>query len=83
MAHARTRFTVTLSASAGAVLLAVRDDSTAVPVKTVPQVTDTRGRGLMLVEVLSRQWGASTDGDGSKSVWASLTIRSGPGPAPA
>lgn len=82
MVHARTPFTVTLSASDGTVLLAVRDDSTSVPVKAVPQAMDMRGRGLLLVELLSREWGASTDGDGSKSVWASFAIRTRQGPAP-
>src|SRR5512144_118320 len=74
MVHARTPFTVTLSAGDCTVLLAVQDGSTTVPVKAVPQVTDMRGRGLVLVEQLSREWGANTDGAGSKSVWASFTI---------
>jgi anti-sigma regulatory factor (Ser/Thr protein kinase) len=82
MEHARTPFTVTLSERDGAVLLTVRDDSSSVPVKAVPQVTDIRGRGLLLVEMLSREWGASIDGDGSKSVWASFATRTRPGPAP-
>lgn len=82
MAHARTPFTVTLSASAGTVLLAVRDHSTAIPVKALPRAMDMRGRGLVLVEQLSREWGASTDGDGSKSVWASFATRTRPWPPP-
>lgn len=80
MVHARTPFTVTLSASGGTVLLAVRDDSTSVPVKAVPQAMDMSGRGLLLVEQLSREWGTNTDGDGSKSVWASFATRTGPAP---
>lgn len=36
---------------------------------------------MMLLEVLSRECGASTDGDGSKSVWAPF-IRRGPGADP-
>jgi anti-sigma regulatory factor (Ser/Thr protein kinase) len=82
MVHARTPFTVTLSAGDDTVMLAVQDGSTTVPAMVVPQVTDTRGRGLLLVEQLSREWGASTAGYGCKLVWASLTIRTGPGPAP-
>ena len=72
---------MTLAVSDGTVLLAVLDGSTSVPVRAVPQVMDMRGRGLLLVELLSREWGASTDGDGSKSVWASFTTRTRPGPA--
>ena len=30
------------------------------------------GRGLMIVGLLSHEWGTSTDGQGSKSVWASF-----------
>lgn len=82
MVHARTPFTVTLSAGDGTVLLAVRDGSTTVPAKAAPQVTDMHGRGLLLVEQLSREWGAGTAGDGSKSVWASFATRTGPEPAP-
>jgi anti-sigma regulatory factor (Ser/Thr protein kinase) len=82
MVHARTPFTVTLSAGYDAVLLAVQDGSTTVPATVVPQVTDTRGRGLLLVKQLSREWGASTAGDGSKSVWASFPTRTRPEPTP-
>jgi hypothetical protein len=30
------------------------------------------GRGLMLVELLSQEWGTRTDDHGFKSVWASF-----------
>jgi anti-sigma regulatory factor (Ser/Thr protein kinase) len=81
MEHARTPFTVTLSASDGTVRLTVRDGSASVPVRAVPQATDVRGRGLVLVELLSREWGTSTDRPGSKSVWASFATRPTPQPA--
>lgn len=83
MVHAHTPFVVTLSEIDGAVLLAIRDGSTSVPVRTTPQVMDSGGRGLLLVEQLSHEWGASADGSGSKSVWASFATRTRPGPAPA
>jgi anti-sigma regulatory factor (Ser/Thr protein kinase) len=82
MAHARTPFTVTLSASEGTVLLIVRDGSASVPVRALPRAMDMGGRGLLLVELLSRDWGSSTDVDGSKSVWASFSIGTGPGLRP-
>lgn len=81
--HAQTPFAVTLSASDVTVLLTVRDGSTAVPVRAGPQATDMRGRGMVLVEQLSRDWGVSADGDGCKSVWASFAIRAWPGVGPA
>jgi len=75
--HAQTPFRVTLSSSNGWVLLAIQDGSTAPPVQSAPSVMDMSGRGLMIVELLSQEWGTSTDGHGFKSVWASFP--SGPG----
>ena len=80
--HARTPFVVTLWELNGVVLLAMRDGSASVPVRSMPQVTDLGGRGLVLVEQLSHEWGASTDVSGSKSVWASFVTRNLPGPSP-
>jgi anti-sigma regulatory factor (Ser/Thr protein kinase) len=82
MVHAHTPFVVTLSEMNGVVLLAIRDGSTSVPVRITPQVMEMGGRGLMLVELLSEQWGARTESDGSKSVWASFATRTRPGSAP-
>ena len=70
--HAQTSFRVTLSSSNGSVLLAIQDASTAVPVMSAPSAIDMRGRGLMIVDLLSQEWGTSTDGHGFKSVWASF-----------
>lgn len=81
MVHAQTPFVVTLSEVRGVVLLLVRDGSSTAPVRSTPRVMDTGGRGLMLVELLSDQWGARTERDGSKSVWASFATRTRP-PAP-
>src|SRR6476646_9215112 len=79
--HARTPFVVTLWELNGVVLLAMRDGSASVPVRSMPQVMDLGGRGLVLVEQLSHEWGASTDVSGSKSVWASFVTRTRPEPA--
>jgi len=73
--HARTPFSVSLSRANASVLLVVRDESRAAPVRTVPDVMDASGRGLVLVELLSQEWGTSTDRHGSKSVWASFPSR--------
>jgi anti-sigma regulatory factor (Ser/Thr protein kinase) len=81
MVHARTPFVVTLSEMDGSVRLTIRDGSPTVPARVTPQVMDMSGRGLMLVEMLSEEWGARTDGDGSKSVWASFLTHAGPGQA--
>lgn len=75
MVHARTPFVVTLSERDGVVRLTIRDGSTSIPVRSTPQVMDMSGRGLMLVELLSNEWGASADPDGTKTVWASFSTR--------
>jgi anti-sigma regulatory factor (Ser/Thr protein kinase) len=82
MMHAQTPFIVTLSRVDGSVLLAIRDYSTSVPVRAVPQLMGGGGRGLGIVELLSHEWGTSTDRRGSKSVWASFATRTRPGPSP-
>ena len=70
--HARTPFTVTLSSAHGSVLLDIRDASIAAPVRSASHVLDLGGRGLMIVDILSQDWGTSTDAHGFKSVWASF-----------
>ena len=82
MIHARTPFVVSLSGIDGSVLLAVRDGSTSSPDRAAPNVMDIGGRGLLLVEMLSREWGVTANADGSKSVWASFATRTRPGSAP-
>jgi anti-sigma regulatory factor (Ser/Thr protein kinase) len=72
VAHAQTPFTVTLSRDNGSVLLTIQDGSTSAPVRSAPDVMDMSGRGLMIVELLSQEWGTDTEGHGSKSVWATF-----------
>jgi anti-sigma regulatory factor (Ser/Thr protein kinase) len=73
LTHAQTPFGMTLSSVNGSVLLAIRDGSSSVPVRSAPDVMGMSGRGLMIVELLSQGWGTSTDGHGFKSVWASFS----------
>lgn len=80
VAHAQTPFTVTLSSANGSVRLAVQDESTLALRRSAPDDMDMSGRGLILVESLSQEWGTSTDAGGFKSVWASFPERRrGPG----
>jgi anti-sigma regulatory factor (Ser/Thr protein kinase) len=74
LVHADTAFNVTLSADDHTVLLTVRDESESLPARRAAQVTDASGRGLQLVDVVSTDWGVSTDGSGAKSVWASFAL---------
>jgi two-component sensor histidine kinase len=72
--HAQTRFVVTLSMTGGMVFLTLQDGSRLLPVRSAPTTTDPNGRGLMIVESLSHDWGTSADEGGSKSVWASFLV---------
>jgi anti-sigma regulatory factor (Ser/Thr protein kinase) len=75
--HARTPFTVSLQDGAESVLLTVRDGAPELPHRVNTNVMDTHGRGLAIVELLSRDWGVTTAPDASKSVWASFATRTG------
>ena len=72
VAHAKTPFVVTLSSTNGTVLLDIQDGSTSAVVPYTPDVMDMSGRGILIVELLSQQWGTSIDDRGFKSVWASF-----------
>lgn len=69
--HARTAFVVALARLDGLVVLTVRDGAEDLPALTPTAVTDLDGRGLMLVELLSRAWGVEACGP-TKTVWASF-----------
>ena len=71
--HARTAFVVTLSSSSGTVLLEIEDSSTSQVLLRTADPLSTSGRGLVIVTMLSRQWGTRTDAAGLKTVWASFS----------
>lgn len=72
VSHAHTPFVVTLSSASGTVRLAIQDGSAAAAVRSAPDLLGLGGRGLMIVDLLSQEWGTSTDAQGYKSVWASF-----------
>lgn len=73
--HAQTPFVVALSTASRSLLLVIEDESASLPVRTTPDSMDPGGRGLMIVELLSQEWGTRTDEHGLKSVWASFPKR--------
>lgn len=80
--HARTAFTVSVHDGHDSVLLTVCDRSPELARCVNADVRETSGRGLAIVDALSRNWGVTTPTDGSKSVWASFPTRTGQAIAP-
>lgn len=71
--HGRTGCEVTVELSERGLLIAVRDGSRSLPRRVTRTSTQPGGRGLLLVERLSRVWGFELD-DAGKVVWALLAV---------
>jgi len=67
---------VRVFASNEALVIEVWDVSAGLPVKRDPSEDEPDGRGLMLIEALSSEWGAGKGPQGAKVVWARLQISS-------
>ena len=74
MVHAATSFKVSLHAFEQTLLLEVEDGSRVGPSLVAARVLDTNGRGMAIVDLLSRDWGVNTHGAGGKSVWAEFSL---------
>ena len=72
--HAGSPFTVTLGASEESVLLEVRDRAHTSPTLVAVRTWETSGRGIAIVQALSRDWGVSELTSGGKSVWVVFDI---------
>jgi two-component sensor histidine kinase len=69
--HAQSAVDLTIAGAHGRVRIEARDDSSAIPI--APRVdTQTRHRGLQLIEDLSEGWGVDVRGDDGKTVWCEL-----------
>jgi anti-anti-sigma regulatory factor len=74
VAHAHTMMTLRLSRRGRYLHVAVRDGSTQPPILRRGQLaTASSGRGMALVESVSRRWG-TVPADGGKVVWAALDL---------
>jgi hypothetical protein len=73
--HTRSGGELILSIDADTVLVEVGDGSTTTPRTTRPDSQRDGGRGLLLIEAMSRQWGVRTCPLG-KVVWARLAAGS-------
>jgi anti-sigma regulatory factor (Ser/Thr protein kinase) len=69
--HAQSAVDLTIAGKHGHVRIEARDGSSAMPV--APRAdTETRHRGLQLIEDLSMVWGVDILGDDGKIVWCEL-----------
>ena len=75
MVHARTPFKVSLQAFEQTLLLEVEDGSRTGPVHVAARSLDLTGRGLTIVNLLSRDWGVDARQNGGKSVWAEFALK--------
>jgi CheY-like chemotaxis protein/anti-sigma regulatory factor (Ser/Thr protein kinase) len=66
--HARSHVTVSVRQRPDCLRVEVTDVGAGVPNRPNTDLTDTHGRGLMLVEAMSAAWGAMVNGD-AKTVW--------------
>lgn len=74
MLHAQTPFRVSLNAFEQTLLLEVEDGSPTVPVHVHADPLEVHGRGLDIVDLLSREWGMDPLPDGRKSVWVEFNL---------
>ena len=70
MVHADTRFTVMVQRRSDAVRLEVQDRSSERPVLVAARELDTGGRGVAIVDAVTRAWGVDAGNGGGKTVWA-------------
>jgi anti-sigma regulatory factor (Ser/Thr protein kinase) len=75
--HAESAYTVSMNRSAGGVVVEVADHHPKPPRQRHPAPTAVSGRGLVIVEALSRNWGVRNDPQFGKVVWAELEGRAG------
>jgi anti-sigma regulatory factor (Ser/Thr protein kinase) len=69
--HAHSDFRVSIDDSGGELRVEVRDTGRGQPVLRSPTPIEPWGRGLRIVETLSRAWGA-VDSSHGKTVWFTL-----------
>jgi anti-anti-sigma regulatory factor len=72
--HGRSAAKVRLELRRGLLTVAVRDDSDTPPSRREPGASASGGRGVFLVDMMSKAWGTSSTWDGGKVVWAVLAV---------
>ncbi len=73
------RFTVAIDAHHSYLRIAVSDDGPGDPVMQHPGPHSAHGRGLVIVNALSKRWGVERTRQG-KTVWAEFAVSAGAAP---
>jgi anti-sigma regulatory factor (Ser/Thr protein kinase) len=73
LTHSLDVFRLTLRLHGERLLIEVWDAADGMPRVGVPEDLAVNGRGMFLVDALSRRWGVRAEPDGGKTVWAELT----------
>lgn len=69
---------LSLSVVAESLLIEVWDMSAVLPLRRVASRNDETGRGLLLVQTLSKEWGCEMPDTGGKIVWCKCLIEEAP-----
>jgi len=72
--HAGSRYSVALSFEGETVTLEVADASGQSPERKTPRVMESGGRGLLIVDTLSKRWGVRQGHREGKVVWADIGV---------
>ncbi|MGA2210782.1 MAG: ATP-binding protein [Acidimicrobiales bacterium] len=71
--HADTEFTLSIEHSGGRIRVQATDSGSGEAVLRHPGPTEARGRGLLVIDQLSDDWGVIQAADGTgKTIWCSL-----------
>jgi len=73
-----TAISLSLALRPDSVYIEVEDDAEGTVQPANPGPTDPRGRGLLVVAALSREWGVCSAEGGAKHVWAEIPLMSSP-----
>ena len=79
LVHAGTPFGLSMEVVEDSIVVRVWDGSDVSPFVVAAPGLDLCGRGMTIVDALSREWGVTAGPQGGKSVWASFAIGGGPG----
>ncbi|MFC0542352.1 STAS domain-containing protein [Kutzneria chonburiensis] len=75
--HGESAARLRLELRHGLLTVAVRDTCATPPSRLAPGTTHSGGRGVFLVDAMSKSWGSTPTWDGGKVVWAVLAVADG------